>query len=80
MVDEISEEHSDRYTLDVSGSIDFATDELYNFTIDRWFSKFSFILLKRLIMLLDEGENRFVVVGKENPIILTALGKIGGSK
>jgi len=80
MVDEISEEHSDRYTLDVSGSIDFATDELYNFTIDRWFSKFSFILLKRLIMLLDEGENQFVVIGMGSSIILTAPGKIGESK
>lgn len=67
-------------TLDVSGSIDFAADGLYNFTIDRWFSKFSFLLLKRLIMLLDEGENRVVVIGMGNPIILTALGKIGESK
>ena len=80
MVDEFSEELSDRCTLDVSGSMDFAMDGLYNFTIDRWFSKFSFLLLKRLIMLLDEGENRVVVIGMGNPIILTALGKIGESK
>jgi hypothetical protein len=67
VVDEISEELSDRCTLDVSGSIDFAADGLYNFTIDRWFSKFSFLLLRRLIMLLGEGENRFTVIGMGNP-------------
>jgi hypothetical protein len=80
VVDEFSEELSDRCTLDVSGSIDFATDGLCNFIIDRWFSKFSFLLLKRLIMLLDEGENRFAVIGMGTLIILTALGKIGESK
>ena len=35
----IWEELSHRCIWDVSGSIDFATDELYNFTIDRWILK-----------------------------------------